>query len=65
MRTQAQFLRRWGIDELVTAGVSAWTAHAARPDLAALAMRSRPIEAAALLDPDGLGAFMAVEWAPA
>ena len=65
VRTQAQFLRRWGIDELVAEGVSAWTARAARPDLAALAMRSRPVEAGALLDPTGLGAFLVVEWTPA
>ena len=65
MRTQAQFLRRWGIDELVAEGVSGWTARAARPDLAALAMRSRPVEAEALLDPTGLGAFVVVEWSPA
>ena len=64
LRTQAQFLQQWGIDELVDAGRRAWAARAAAPDLAALAMRSRPVEAAALLDPSGLGAFVVAEWGP-
>ena len=59
-RSQAQFLRRWGIDELVDEGRRAWQAAAAAPDLAALRMRSRPTEAAALLDPSGLGGFSVV-----
>jgi len=63
VRTQAQFLQRWGIDQLVTDGDTYWAAHAARPDLAALAMRSRAVEAAALTDGAGLGAFLAIEWA--
>jgi SAM-dependent MidA family methyltransferase len=62
VRAQAQFLRRWGIDELVAEGKRAWTASAHAPDLPALAMRSRVVEAEALLDPAGLGAFLAVEW---
>jgi len=64
MRTQAQFLRRWGIDDLVATGREHWAANAGHPDLAAIAMRSRPVEAEALLDPAGLGAFLAVEWRP-
>lgn len=62
VRTQAQFLRRWGIDELVEEGRVAWTAAASRPDLAALRMRSRVREAESLLDLGGLGGFHAVEW---
>jgi SAM-dependent MidA family methyltransferase len=62
LRTQAQFLQRWGIDELVEEGRQAWKAAAAAPTLAALAMRSRVTEAEALLDPHGLGGFMAIEW---
>jgi SAM-dependent MidA family methyltransferase len=65
VRTQAQFLQRWGIDELVDEGLRAWWASAAAPDLAALVMRSRAVEAAALLDPAGLGSFAVVEWAAA
>jgi len=60
--SQAEFLRRWGIDELVEAGRQAWRAAAAAPDLAAMRMRSRPTEAAALLDPAGLGGFSVVQW---
>jgi SAM-dependent MidA family methyltransferase len=62
VRTQAQFLRRWGIDELVAEGREAWARAAAAPDLAAIAMRSRAREAEALLDPAGLGAFTVAEW---
>ncbi len=59
---QAEFLCRWGIDELVDEGRQAWSVAAARPDVAALTMRSRTREAEALLDPRGLGAFHAVSW---
>ena len=38
---QTSFLRRFGIDQLVDDGRRAWSAAAARPDLAALSMRSR------------------------
>lgn len=62
VRTQAQFLQRWGIEELVAEGERAWTASAAAPDLTAIAMRSRAVEAKALLDPAGLGSFFSVEW---
>lgn len=62
VRPQAQFLQRWGIDELVDEGRVAWAAAAARPDLAALRMRSRVREAESLLDLDGLGGFLAIEW---
>lgn len=60
--TQAAFLRRHGIDELVEEGDRAWDAAATRPDVAALTMRSRRREAEALTDPAGLGAFAVVEW---
>ena len=65
VRTQAQFLRRWGIDELVEEGRRVWHEQATRPDLAALRMRSRVREAETLLDPNGLGGFLAMEWQPA
>ncbi|MBI4884449.1 MAG: SAM-dependent methyltransferase [Actinobacteria bacterium] len=63
VRTQAQFLQRWGIDELVAQGRAQWAAAAAAPTLTALRMRSRVSEAESLLDPAGLGDFLAVEWA--
>lgn len=60
--SQAEFLRRWGIDELVREGREHWRAHAARPDLMAIAMRSRISEVEALTDPTGLGSWIVVEY---
>jgi SAM-dependent MidA family methyltransferase len=60
--TQADFLRRYGIDDLVAEGRRWWDAGAARPDLHAIEGRSRGVEAEALLDPKGLGAFRVIEW---
>lgn len=62
LRTQADFLRQWGIDELVEEGRREWAATASRPTVAALTMRSRVREAEALLDPNGLGGFTVAEW---
>lgn len=62
VRSQSQWLQLHGIDELVDEGKRYWDAHAARPDLAAIKMRSRVGEAEALLDPAGLGAFTVCEW---
>jgi SAM-dependent MidA family methyltransferase len=62
VRSQSQFLQRWGIDALVDEGRAVWEANAGRPDLAAMKMRSRIAESAALLDPSGLGNFTVLEW---
>jgi SAM-dependent MidA family methyltransferase len=62
VRSQAQFLQRWGIDELVAEGKRIWEEQAARPGLEAMKMRSRVSEAEALLDPSGLGGFLVAEW---
>ncbi len=62
VRAQAQFLQRWGIEELVEEGRAAWTASAGAPNIAALRMRSRIRESESLLEPNGLGGFLAVEW---
>jgi len=62
VRTQAQWLRLHGIDELVAEGRSYWEAHASAPDVTALRMRSRVSEAEALTDVSGLGSFMVAEW---
>lgn len=62
LSTQADFLHAHGIDDLVAEGRRFWTANAARPDLRALMMRSRISEADALLDPDGLGAWIVACW---
>jgi SAM-dependent MidA family methyltransferase len=60
--SQADWLRSWGIDDLVEEGRRAWAARAAAPDVAAFAARSRVSEAEALLDPAGLGGFRVLEW---
>lgn len=62
---QASFLRRFDIDTLVDDGRRVWAAAAARPDVAALAMRSRSSEAEALMDPTGLGSFDVLTWGAA
>ncbi len=54
--TQAEWLTGLGLDQMVEAGRREWQARAHIGDLAALAARSRVTEAAALSDPDGLGA---------
>jgi SAM-dependent MidA family methyltransferase len=61
-RAQADFLRAHGLEELVDDGRRIWNERAARPDLAALAARSRVSEAEALTDPTGLGGFTVDEW---
>jgi SAM-dependent MidA family methyltransferase len=55
--TQAEFLTRWGIDELVREGSDYWESMKQAPDVAAMKMRSRSNEASILTDPSGLGVF--------
>ena len=62
VRSQAQFLQLWGIDDLVEEGKRVWAAEAARPGLRAMTMRSRVSEAEALLDPSSLGSFTVLTW---
>lgn len=62
VRSQAQWLQLHGIADLVEEGKQYWAEHAARPDLAAMRMRSRVSEAEALLDLAGLGSFSVLEW---
>jgi SAM-dependent MidA family methyltransferase len=62
VRTQSQFLQRWGIDEMVDEGRRVWEAESSRPGLNAMRMRSRISEAQALLDAGGLGGFTVLEW---
>lgn len=61
-RTQAEFLRAHGIDELAAEAKAGWAARAHIGDLEALRHRSRAGEAAALTDPAGLGAFRVLEF---
>ncbi len=60
--SQADFLRAHGIDDLVAEGRARWRERAGVGDLEALAARSRATEAAALLDPAGMGGFTVLEW---
>lgn len=60
--SQTEFLRRHGIDALVAEGARVWAERAGVGDLAALRARSRGVEAEALLDLDGMGAFTVLEW---
>lgn len=63
VRTQIEFLRAHGIEELVDEARAAWYERAGIGDLQAMKARSRVVESQALLDPDGLGAFRVLEWA--
>jgi SAM-dependent MidA family methyltransferase len=54
--TQREWLRGLGIDDLVAEARAAWDRRASVGDLDALRNRSRVSEAAALVDPGGLGA---------
>jgi SAM-dependent MidA family methyltransferase len=60
---QAEWLQRYGIDELVEEGRAIWKERAHLGDLQAIKARSRVTEAEALTDPSGLGAFRVLEWA--
>ena len=60
--TQAAFLRSHGIDQLIEEGRRIWAERAHLGDLDAIRARSRVTEAEALLEPDGLGAFLVAEW---
>lgn len=61
-RSQAAFLRAYGIDEFWEDARRAWHANAAKGDLEAFRARARVSEAAALTDASGLGGFRALEW---
>ncbi len=60
--TQARFLQKWGITGLVDEGRRYWHENASKPDLRAVAMRSRISEAAALTDPEALGSWLVAHY---
>ena len=60
--TQADFLKRWGIDDLVRKGTEYWESMKHAPDVAAMKMRSRSAEVNALTDSSGLGGFDTNVW---
>ena len=55
--TQADFLKQWGIDDLVSEGNAYWESMKHAPDVSAMKMRSRSIEEKILNDASGLGFF--------
>ena len=61
-RSQAEWLRAHGLDDLVEEGRRLWQARAHLGDLEALRGRSRIGEADALTEEGGLGAFRVLEW---
>ena len=60
--TQADFLQRWGIEELVREGADYWEKLKHAPDVSAIKMRSRSSEVKFLTGQVGLGIFEAVIW---
>ncbi len=60
--TQAQFLQQLGIEELVLEGKEYWKKLSGAPDVVAIKMRSRMLEANDLMDLKGLGNFNAIQW---
>lgn len=62
LQTQADWLREWGIEDMVEEGRRYWIEHAGAPDVAAMRMRSRINEAQALLDLDGLGSWLVLSY---
>lgn len=59
---QADWLRAAGIDALTAEAQTLWKGSRASPTADALAARTLVDEAAALTDPDGMGAFWVAEW---
>jgi SAM-dependent MidA family methyltransferase len=60
--SQADFLKQWGINDLVREGSDYWESMKNAPDVAAMKMRSRSTEAKSLTDSSGLGSFDYVIW---
>jgi SAM-dependent MidA family methyltransferase len=58
---QAEWLRTWGIGELVSEGSKYWEERKSSPDIVALKMRSRANESLALTTQEGLGGFSVLE----
>ena len=59
---QADWLAAAGIDDITATARNLWQRGRAKPTAEALAARTLLDEAAALTDPDGMGAFWAAEW---
>ena len=62
LTSQADWLAAAGIDDITATARNLWQRSRAEPDAKALAARTLLDEAAALTDPDGMGAFWTAEW---
>ena len=62
VETQADFLARHGLADLVEEGRQVWAQRAHIGDLEAIRARSRVGEGEALVDAEGLGAFRVLQW---
>jgi SAM-dependent MidA family methyltransferase len=58
---QSDWLKHWGIEQLVDEGNQYWENHKHSPNVAAMKMQSRANEAKALTDEPGLGGFGVIE----
>ena len=58
---QSDWLQTWGIDDLVSEGTQYWGKHKSSPDVSAMKMRSREIEAKVLTESNELGSFSVIE----
>jgi SAM-dependent MidA family methyltransferase len=58
---QSDWLQYWGIQDLVDEGAKYWDRHKSSPDIAALKMRSRKVEAQVLTESNELGSFSVLE----
>ncbi len=59
--TQADFLMKWGIEDLVSEGNNYWQNTKLAPDVEAMKMRSRSAEIVSLMDNEGLGSFCVLD----
>lgn len=60
--TQADFLKHWGINELVSEGTDYWESMKHAPDIAAMKMRSRSSEASILIQNFRTGQYSSLLW---
>jgi SAM-dependent MidA family methyltransferase len=58
---QSEWLKHWGIEQLVEEGNQYWEAHKHAPDVRALKMSSRKIELSSIYSDEGLGSFSVME----
>ena len=58
---QSEWLKHWGIEQLVEEGNQYWEAHKHAPNLAAMKMRSRQNESDALVSETSLGRFWVLQ----